>query len=202
MFTGIVEAQGEVRSVERAERSARLTIGTPFSGLQLGESIAVNGTCLTAAVLAGQDVVLDVMAQTLDHTTLGAIKAGDRVNLERAARLDTRLGGHLVQGHVDDVATVRSIEPDDQWTSMTFALSPALLRYVVPQGSICVDGVSLTVTGVDDRGFSVSLIPTTLRETTLGARAVGDRVNIEVDALGKYIERLLGDRARHTGERP
>lgn len=195
MFTGIVEARGEVRAIEGSADACRLTIRTPFTDVRLGDSISVNGVCLTAAVLAGPDVVADVMAETLRLTTLGALEVGDRVNLERAARLDTRLGGHLVQGHVDGVARVRSVAPGDAWTVMAFDLDPALLRYLVLKGSVAIDGVSLTIAAVDDAGFSVSLIPTTLRETSLGDLDVAGRVNVEVDVLGKYIERLLGDRS-------
>lgn len=194
MFTGIVEARGEVRAVERSEGSARITIRTPFEDVRLGDSLSVNGVCLTAAVLAGPDVVADVMAETLNRTTLRDLDIGDAVNLERAARLDTRLGGHLVQGHVDGVGVVTSIEPGEAWTVMSFEVDGALLRYLVAKGSIAVDGVSLTIVDADDAGFRVSLIPTTLRETSLGELAIGSRVNIEVDVIGKYIERLLGDR--------
>lgn len=195
MFTGIVESRGEIRAIEPGADACRLVIRTPFADLGLGDSVAVNGACLTVAVIAGPDIVADVMAETLRRTTLGALTVGDRVNLERAARLDTRLGGHLVQGHVDGVAQVSSIDPGDAWTTMAFTLEPALLRYLVVKGSVAVDGVSLTITAVDDAGFSVSLIPTTLRETTLGDLTVGSRVNVEVDVIAKYIERLLGDRA-------
>jgi riboflavin synthase len=135
------------------------------------------------------------MLETLDRSALGALAPGSPVNLERAARVDSRLGGHIMQGHVDGVATVASISPAEHWTTMTFALPPGLSRYVVEKGSIAVDGVSLTVVAVDDAAFAVSLIPTTLGHTTLGGRRVGDPVNIEVDVIAKYVERLMEGRA-------
>jgi riboflavin synthase len=162
-----------------------------LSDVHHGDSIAVNGVCLTVVDISDQGFTANVMAETLRRSSLSAAVAGSAVNLERAARLDSRIGGHLVQGHVDGTATVESIEPSEHWTVMRFGLPDGLARYVVEKGSIAVDGVSLTVTAVDDRSFAVSLIPTTLSETTLGERRVGDLVNIEVDALAKYVERLI-----------
>lgn len=193
MFTGIVEEQGTVGDVTAQADAARVTIHGQrvLDGTRPGDSIAVNGVCLTVVDLLPDGFTADVMAETLRRTSLAAAAPGVRVNLERAARMDDRIGGHLVQGHVDGLATVVAVEPSDHWTVMRFALPDGLARYVVEKGSIAVDGVSLTVVDVDDSSFSVSLIPTTLNETILGTRRVGDRVNIEVDAMAKYVERLI-----------
>lgn len=196
MFTGIVEELGHVASVTDLGDAARIVIAGPLvtSDAAPGESIAVNGVCLTVVHVDRGTFSADVMLETLRRSSLGALGPGSSVNLERAARLDSRIGGHLVQGHVDGTAVVRSIEPADHWTTVTFALSGGLSRYVVEKGSITVDGVSLTVVAVDDESFSVSLIPTTLEHTTLGTRQVGDTVNIEVDVIAKYVERLMQGR--------
>lgn len=192
MFTGIVEERGTVAEVTDLGRAARLSIRGPLvvGDVRPGDSIAVNGVCLTVVDHDATSFRADVMAETLDRSSLGALLPGSPVNLERAARVDARLGGHIVQGHVDGVATVVGVHPADQWTTVDVRLPEGLTRYVVEKGSITVDGVSLTVTRVDDEGFSVSLIPTTLAHTTLGSVAVGDRVNIEVDVLAKYVARL------------
>jgi riboflavin synthase len=194
VFTGIVEELGSVVEVEDRGDAVRMVLRGPLvvSDAQPGDSIAVNGVCLTVVDPADGCFGADVMAETLHRSSLGALAPGSAVNLERAARIDARIGGHIVQGHVDGVATVESIAPSDNWTTVSFALPGDLARYVVEKGSITVDGVSLTVVSVDDSHFSVSLIPTTLEHTTLGSRSVGDRVNIEVDVLAKYVERLLG----------
>ena len=196
MFTGIVEELGTVASVTDLGDAARIVITGPLvtSDVRPGDSIAVNGVCLTVVEPTGTDFAADVMAETLSRSTLGALAAGENVNLERAAKVEARIGGHIVQGHVDGVAVVRAIQPADHWTTMTFDLPAGLSRYLVEKGSITVDGVSLTVVGVGDAEFSVSLIPTTLEHTTLGSREVGDRVNIEVDVLAKYVERLMEGR--------
>lgn len=196
MFTGIVEERGTVASIEQLRNAARVAIrGTVvLSDVKAGDSIAVNGVCLTVVDLGPDFFTADVMEETLKRSSLDAVSAGSEVNLERAARLDSRLGGHLVQGHVDGTGQVLAVEPDDHWTAMRISLPADLGRYVVEKGSITVDGVSLTVVSVDDEGFSVSLIPTTLAETTLGSRQVGDRVNLEVDAIAKYVERLMQGR--------
>jgi riboflavin synthase len=165
-----------------------------LSDVRAGDSIAVNGVCLTVVDLGPDYFTADVMEETLKRSSLDGVGAGSEVNLERAARLDSRLGGHLVQGHVDGTGAVLAIEPDAHWTAMRISLPVDLGRYVVEKGSITVDGVSLTVVAVDDEAFSVSLIPTTLAETTLGSRQVGDRVNLEVDAIAKYVERLMQGR--------
>ncbi|MFV2114917.1 riboflavin synthase [Micromonospora sp. LOL_025] len=197
MFTGIVEELGEVvRITETAGDSALVAVRGPLvtSDARHGDSIAVNGVCLTVVDVENGTFTADVMGATLRRSALGALRAGDPVNLERAAALNSRLGGHLVQGHVDGVGEVVAREPAAQWETVRFRLPTALARYVVEKGSITVDGVSLTVADVGADWFSVGLIPTTLKLTTLGARRVGDPVNLEVDVLAKYVERLLAAR--------
>ncbi|MFI0416918.1 riboflavin synthase [Spongiactinospora sp. 9N601] len=192
MFTGIVEELGEVVAVEPRDGAARLSIrgATVSADAAYGASIAVNGVCLTVAGLDGDVFTADVMPETLRRSTLGGLGAGDRVNLERALRADGRLGGHIVQGHVDGTGVVLSREPGTDWHDVRFSLGDDLERYVVEKGSIAIDGVSLTVTAVAPGEFAVALIPTTLRETTLGLRAPGEPVNLEVDVIAKYVERL------------
>jgi riboflavin synthase len=193
MFTGIVEELGSVVGVVDLGDAARLTVRGPLVTRDVGhgDSIAVNGVCLTVVEVGDDAFTADVMKETLDRSSLGRLSAGDPVNLERAATLSTRLGGHLVQGHVDGVGAIVSRTPGEQWEIVTVSLPPGLSRYVVEKGSITVDGVSLTVTAVSDRDFSVSLIPTTLKLTTLGAKDVGDPVNLEVDVIAKYVEKLV-----------
>jgi riboflavin synthase len=197
MFTGIVEERGTVASVEPLTNAERIAIrgSVALESVRPGDSIAVNGVCLTVVEIGPDIFTADVMEETLKRSSLGNAGVGSEVNLERAARLDSRLGGHLVQGHVDGTGQVLVIEPDPHWTLMRISLPSGLGRYVVEKGSITVDGVSLTVVSVDDEGFSVSLIPTTLSETTLGSRRVGDTVNLEVDAIAKYVERLMQGRS-------
>jgi riboflavin synthase len=196
VFTGIVEERGFVVSLAQLADSALLRVRGQLvtSDARPGDSIAVNGVCLTVVDVADGEFTADVMHETLDRSSLGGLSAGRGVNLERAARLDARIGGHLVQGHVDGTARVMAIEPAERWTLVRFRIEPALSRYIVEKGSITVDGVSLTVVSVDDSSFSVSLIPTTTETTTLGSLAVGDTVNIEVDVLAKYVERLMEGR--------
>ncbi len=204
MFTGIVQELGEVVAVEPAGDSARLRVRAAMlrDGVEHGESIAVNGVCLTAADAQGADeFAADVMAETLRRSSLGALRPGDVVNLERAMALGDRLGGHLVQGHVDAVGVILAREPAERWEVVRISLPASLARYVVEKGSIAVDGVSLTVTQVSplaasdqDGAFEVSLIPTTLERTTLGRKGVGEPVNLEVDMLAKHVERLLAAR--------
>jgi riboflavin synthase len=163
----------------------------------VGDSIAVNGCCLTVTDVATDRFSADVMRETLDRTALGSLRAGDRVNLERAVTLSTRLGGHLVQGHVDDVGRIESRSKSAHWDTVWIEIPAGIGRYLVPKGSVAVDGISLTVISVRDGwppGFSVGLIPTTLQRTTLGHKGVGDQVNLEVDVLAKYTERLLDER--------
>jgi riboflavin synthase len=199
MFTGIVEELGTVEAVERQSDAVRLTVRatTVLTDSGLGESIAVNGCCLTVVSTGSTDGsttdtwTADVMAETLAKTGLGSLAVGDRVNLERAATVGSRLGGHLVQGHVDAVGHVVRREPGEHWEVVTISMPPDLGPYVVDKGSITVDGVSLTVVEARDDGFTVSLIPETLRRTTLGFRGVGDAVNLEVDVIGKYVARQL-----------
>lgn len=198
MFTGIVEELGEVVALDwPAPDAARLTVRGPLvtSDARTGDSIAVNGVCLTVVDSAEAAFTADVMAETLAKTALRRLRPGARVNLERAVTPATRLGGHIVQGHVDGVGEVVERIPGSQWEVVRFRLPTDLRRYLVPKGSITVDGVSLTVVelGEDDDGhwFSVSLIPTTLRDTTLGSREVGAPVNLEVDVTAKYVESLL-----------
>jgi riboflavin synthase len=194
MFTGIVEELGElVRRVETGADSTRIAVRGPLvtSDARHGESISVNGVCLTVVEVDGDVFTADVMGETLRRTALGALRPGDAVNLERAATLGSRIGGHLVQGHVDGVAEIVRREPAERWELVTFTLPAELARYVVEKGSITVDGVSLTVAGLGAGTFTVGLIPTTLATTTLGRKGVGEPVNLEVDVLAKYVERLL-----------
>jgi riboflavin synthase len=203
VFTGIVEEVGTLVDREDRADSAVLRIRAQrvLEDVALGDSIAVNGVCLTVVDVDGDGVwSTDVMAETLRRSSLGGAASGTGVNLERAVTPQTRLGGHLMQGHVDGVGRIVSRTPGDHWEVVRVGLPPALARYVVEKGSIAVDGVSLTVSAVsaatdEDPWFEVSLIPTTLRETTLGARAPGDPVNLEVDVIAKYVERLLGGRS-------
>ena len=196
MFTGIVEEVGEITAVERGPSSAVVRIRGPkvVQDASPGDSIAVSGVCLTVVEFdeARTEFAVDVMAETLDRSSLAGIGVGTRVNLERALAADGRFGGHIVQGHVDGTGTVSAREPGDRWEVVSIDLPEHLRRYVVEKGSIALDGVSLTVSALTDEGLQVSLIPTTLAETTLGASQVGDPVNVEVDVLAKYVEGLLG----------
>jgi riboflavin synthase len=188
MFTGLIQATGAIASLDGGSLSVRVE---PPLALAEGESVAVNGVCLTAAEVGEDGFRADVMPETLRRTALGALADGDRVNLELPLRASDRLGGHVVQGHVDGVGTVESVEEDGFARVVRIAASPELLRYVVEKGSVAVDGVSLTVADVDDEGFATSLIPETLERTTLGAAAPGRRVNLEVDLIAKYVEKLV-----------
>ena len=192
MFTGIIETLGTVVDVDDGGTSSRLTVrGDITDGTRVGDSIAVNGVCLTATSVSDDSFTADVMAETLRRSTLGGLAPGEPVNLERAATATTRLGGHLVQGHVDGVARLTGRQPAGEFDEITLALPSDLLQYVVEKGSIAVDGVSLTVMAVDGDRITIGLIPETLQRTTLGRRGVGDPVNIEVDVIAKYVERLL-----------
>jgi len=191
VFTGLVADLGTVVSVDATDDGARLRVASPLaSSLALGDSVAVNGVCLTATDVSGEGFAADVMHESLRRSSLGAVESGSRVNLELPLRAADRLGGHFVQGHVDGVGRVESAVEDGFARVVTISADPALLRYVVSKGSIAVDGVSLTVTEVDASSFSVSLIPETLERTTLGAAAAGRPVNLEVDVLAKYVEKL------------
>jgi riboflavin synthase len=196
VFTGIVEELGEVIGWEDLADAARLTVRGPLvtSDASHGDSIAVNGVCLTVVTAQDGAFTADVMRESLQRSALGALGVGSRVNLERAVRLSDRLGGHLVQGHVDGTGEVVSRTPSEHWDVVRITLPEELDRYVVEKGSITVDGVSLTVSNIGTGFFEVSLIPTTLELTTLGAKAPGDLVNLEVDITAKYVEKLLKGR--------
>lgn len=200
MFTGIVEELGAVVAVENLGDASRFRLRGPVvtEDAKHGDSIAVNGVCLTVVDTTDGEFTADVMAETLNRSSLGALAAGSRVNLERPMALGGRLGGHLVQGHVDGTGTILERTPGEHWEIVKIALPAALSRYVVEKGSITVDGVSLTVVDAADDYFTISLIPTTLALTTLGIKKAGDPVNLEVDVLAKYVERLLG-RGAGTG---
>jgi riboflavin synthase len=196
VFTGIVEELGEIVALERDGDSARLTVRGPLvvSDAVHGASIAVNGVCLTVVDVKDDAFTVDVMKETLDRSSLAALGAGSPVNLERPVRVADRLGGHIVQGHVDGVGRIISREPGDRWDVVTVGLPADLARYVVDKGSITVDGISLTVVEAREDAFTIALIPTTLELTTLGRKRAGDPVNLEVDVVAKYVERLVGAR--------
>lgn len=214
MFTGIVEELGRVVRLETVEDSARLTVEAPTvtQDVSLGDSVSVNGCCLTVVAVHGSTFTADLMAETLTRTTLGSQAPGDPVNLERALRASDRLGGHIVQGHVDATAEVLDHHRGEHWDLLRISLPQEIARYVAVKGSVALDGVSLTVVDVVDApnaspvpgagaSLSVGLIPETLRRTTLGTRRPGDRVNLEVDVLAKYAERLLGARLSQEEQR-
>ena len=213
MFTGIVEELGHVVRLETVEDSARLTVEAPTvtQDVNLGDSVSVNGCCLTVTAVHGSTFTADLMAETLTRTTLGSQAPGDPVNLERALRAGDRLGGHIVQGHVDATAEVLDHHRGEHWDLLRIGLPQEIARYVAIKGSVALDGVSLTVVDVVDASdvtpvpgagasLSVGLIPETLRRTTLGTRRPGERVNLEVDVLAKYAERLLGARPSQEGQ--
>jgi riboflavin synthase len=192
MFTGLVQGMGRIAGVDRTERGVRLRIVADHDiELAPGDSVAVNGVCLTAVAPQGPAFAADVMNETLDRSSLGRLRLGDDVNLELPLRAHDRLGGHVVQGHVDGLGTVAEVAPDGFARRIRIAAAPDLLRYVVEKGSIAVDGVSLTVAAVDERSLTVSLIPETLERTTLGGAEAGATVNLEVDVLAKYVEKLV-----------
>ena len=201
MFTGLVSEQGSITSITRGESSAVFTIKAPKSvaGLEVGDSIAVNGVCLTATSLTADSFTADVMVQTLNLTSLSQVEAGSLVNLELAAKMDMRMGGHIVQGHVDGVATLLQLVPGEKWAQCDVVLPAELMKYVVAQGSITLDGVSLTVGSLEDGAnlVTVWLIPETLAKTNLGSKKPGDLLNVEVDILAKYVERLINKGASH-----
>ncbi|MGW5420798.1 riboflavin synthase [Streptomyces sp. NPDC003943] len=202
MFTGIVEELGEVVAVEQLADASRFRLRGPVvtEGAQHGDSIAVNGVCLTVVEFGDGEFTADVMAETLKRSSLGALEVGSRVNLERPMAVGGRLGGHIVQGHVDGTGTVLEREPSEHWEIVKVGLPAQLARYVVEKGSITVDGVSLTVVEVGDDWFTISLIPTTLALTTLGIKQPGAPVNLEVDVIAKYVERLLGPNGPSNGQ--
>ncbi|MBR0282537.1 MAG: riboflavin synthase [Oscillibacter sp.] len=193
MFTGIIEETGKIRAVERGRHSSVLSIGAAaiLSDLKIGDSVAVSGVCLTATTVDSGGFTADVMHETLNRSTLGALAAGDVVNLERAMPADGRFGGHIVSGHIDGVGKITAIRRDDNAVWFTVEAPQTLRRYIVEKGSIAIDGISLTVAAADAHTFAVSVIPHTLRVTALGARRVGSGVNLETDIIGKYVESLL-----------
>jgi riboflavin synthase len=195
MFTGLVAELGRITAIEKGESSAVFTVAAPalISQIALGDSVSVNGVCLTATSIAGESFTADVMVQTLAVTSLSQLTVGSPVNLELAALLNTRMGGHMVQGHVDGVATVVGLTPGEKWAQFDITVPEKLAKYIVNQGSICLDGVSLTVGEINDTNnvVTVWLIPETLERTNLAAKQPGDLINVEVDVLAKYVERLL-----------
>jgi riboflavin synthase len=195
MFTGLIGELGSITAIEKGESSAVFTINAPklIGEIAVGDSVAVNGVCLTATAISGTTFTADVMIQTLSLTSLGQLSVASPVNLELAAQLNSRLGGHMVQGHVDGVAKVVGLTPGDKWAKFEITVPAHLAKYIVNQGSICLDGVSLTVGGIDDSNNVVTLwlIPETLENTNLSTKGAGDLVNVEVDVLAKYVERLL-----------
>jgi riboflavin synthase len=195
MFTGLIGELGSITAIEKGESSAVFTINAPklISQIAVGDSVAVNGVCLTATAISGTTFNADVMVQTLALTSLSQLIVDSPVNLELAAQLNARMGGHMVQGHVDGVATVVGLTPGDKWAQFDITVPSHLAKYIVNQGSICLDGVSLTVGGIDDSSnvLTVWLIPETLAATNLSGKKAGDLVNVEVDVLAKYVERLL-----------
>lgn len=195
MFTGLVAELGRITSIEKGESSAVFTVAAPqlISQIALGDSVAVNGVCLTATSISGDTFTADVMVQTLAVTSLSQLSVGSPVNLELAALLNTRMGGHMVQGHVDGVATVVGLTPGEKWAQFDITVPEKLAKYIVNQGSICLDGVSLTVGEINDTTnvVTVWLIPETLERTNLSSKKPGDLINVEVDVLAKYVERLL-----------
>ena len=195
MFTGLIAELGRITAIEKGESSAVFTVSAPAlnSQIALGDSVAVNGVCLTATSINGDSFTADVMVQTLAVTSLSQLAVGSPVNLELAALLNTRMGGHMVQGHVDGVATVVGLTPGEKWAQFEITVPEKLAKYIVNQGSICLDGVSLTVGEINDSNnvVTVWLIPETLERTNLSTKKSGDLINVEVDVLAKYVERLL-----------
>ena len=195
MFTGLIGELGSITAIEKGESSAVFTINAPklIGEIAVGDSVSVNGVCLTATAISGTTFTADVMIQTLSLTSLSGVSVASPVNLELAAQLNSRLGGHMVQGHVDGVAKVVGLTPGDKWAQFDITVPPHLAKYIVNQGSICLDGVSLTVGSIDDSNnvVTVWLIPETLESTNLSGKSAGDLVNVEVDVLAKYVERLL-----------
>lgn len=202
MFTGLVEEIGVLETITGSEQASRLVIRAErvLEGVQLGDSIAVNGICLTVTSHTARHFSVDVMPETMNKTSLRLARPGQRLNLERAMRVGDRFGGHIVSGHIDSTGTILTREPHANAVLFRIGAAPDLLKYIIPQGSICIDGISLTVTTVDEDSFSVSIIPHTLNQTSLQDRRPGDRVNLEADVIGKYVERLLRYQGRVEAE--
>jgi len=199
MFTGLVADKGEVISISKGAESAVIDIQTNLRNeLRVGDSISVNGVCLTAVEIGNNSFKADVMVQTLNVTSLGSLEVGDNVNLELATRADSRLGGHIVQGHVDGVAEVKENSSGEKWNRFVVEVPKSLTKYIVNQGSICIDGVSLTVGEIVENSVTLWLIPETLAKTNLSQKTLGDKVNIEVDVIAKYVERLM-QRGENSG---
>lgn len=194
MFTGIVEAVGTVKNLRKGAHSAIITVEAPqiLDDVKLGDSIAVNGVCLTVTAFTARTFDADIMHETLDRSDLGALHAGSKVNVERAMAANGRFGGHIVSGHIDGVGTIQRIEADDNAVWFTIRAGKDILRHVILKGSITIDGISLTVARVADDSFSVSVIPHTRAQTNLATKRVGDEVNLETDVIGKYVDHLLG----------
>ena len=205
MFTGLIAELGSITAIKKSETSAIFTINAPglISEISLGDSVAVNGVCLTATSIEGTAFTADVMVQTLSLTSLSQIFVGSPVNLELAAQLNTRMGGHMVQGHIDGVGTVVSLTPGDKWAQFDIKIPVELSKYIVNQGSICLDGISLTVGSINDETnvLTVWLIPETLERTNLSTLLPGDLINIEVDVFAKYVERLLAKGDKNGGDK-
>jgi riboflavin synthase len=203
MFTGIIEGVGTVSQVRPMDGGRRLTVAADFSldGTGIGDSIAVNGACLTAVSLQGARFTVDVSPETLSKTTFKSIKIGDRVNLERALKLSDRLDGHLVSGHIDGLGTITGKQNQGNAVVVTFSVPDFLSRYMIPKGSVAIDGISLTINSCENQSFNVSIIPHTAKITTLGLKETGARVNIETDMLGKYVEKFLSGRGRDSEEK-
>ncbi len=204
MFTGIVGEMGTIEAISATPGGARLRLAAPVTAPEcaVGDSVAIDGCCLTAVEVDDGALEFDAVAETLRRTTLGDLRAGDRVNVEAAMRMGDRLGGHWVQGHVDGVGQVTAVAPDGDGVRVTFSAPEAVARYTIEKGSVCVAGVSLTVAAYDDDGFTVALIPHTRAVTTLGALEPGTRVNLEADLVGKYVERLVGGAALVPSKQP
>lgn len=202
MFTGIVEELGSVRSVRRGQHSSVLSIAAKdiLSDLKIGDSVAVNGVCLTATTVDSGGFTADVMHETLNRSSLGSLTVGSHVNLERAMAANGRFGGHIVSGHIDGTGTITALRKDDNAVWYTISASQELLRYIVEKGSIAIDGISLTVAEVGESWFSISAIPHTVAVTTLGEKRPGDTVNLENDVIGKYVEKLLRPQPQETAK--
>lgn len=204
MFTGLVEEVGVLEAMTGSAEASQLVISAErvLEGVQIGDSIAVNGICLTVTSYTARHFTVDVMPETLNKTSLRKLRQGHRVNLERAMRLGDRFGGHIVSGHVDGTGKILSRQAHANAVLFRIEAGPSLLKYIIPRGSICIDGISLTVVDVDENSFSVSIIPHTLAETSLQDRRTGDQVNLETDVIGKYVERLLGGHVHQNKKEP
>lgn len=200
MFTGIIEGLGKVTAIRKAGNGAKLCIRPDFDmELRIGESVSVNGVCLTISKLKTLELSFDISPETLKGTNLGGLRVNDKVNLERALRATDRLGGHIVTGHVDGVGSIKDKKREGEYTFYTFEAPPEVLKYLVKRGSVAVDGISLTVIDITENSFRVAIIPHTLNVTTLGFKGAGDKVNLEADILGKYVEKFLANRDNNKG---